>query len=89
MMADLQRALTARQADSLFIVKRNGPITAADLAYHLNGTTSSARGVIRRLEARKLVEATHTGQFGTRAAACFITERGDRELAELGADASA
>lgn len=53
--------LTRLQNDVLGIVRECGPVTAADVAYHLPIGTDRARGVLARLEARKLVDAVYTG----------------------------
>lgn len=56
--------LTRRQQDVFDVVAANGPLTAADVAYHIPITKSSASGILARLEAKRLVAATYSGQSG-------------------------
>jgi hypothetical protein len=53
--------LTRLQEDVLHVVISNGPVTPRDVTYHLHWVSeSSARGVLARLESRRLVDATYT-----------------------------
>ena len=59
-MADPHK-LTRLQQDVLGIVRACGPVTVAAVAYHLPIGEASARGVLARLEAKRLVDAVYTG----------------------------
>jgi predicted ArsR family transcriptional regulator len=62
------KKLTRLQEDVLYIVKEHGPVSAREVAYHLPITEESARGVLNRLEARSLIDATYTDYGSNRRA---------------------
>lgn len=78
--------LTLKQANVLFAVIQNGPVTPAAVAMHTLMTESAARASLSRLDARALVAAQHTGTF-QRARAYVATERGRAALAAADQDA--
>jgi predicted ArsR family transcriptional regulator len=62
------RTLTRLQEDVLYIVKEHGPVSAREVAYHLPISEESARGVLNRLEAKTLIQATYTDYCSNRRA---------------------
>jgi DNA-binding MarR family transcriptional regulator len=77
--------LTLKQANVLFAVISNGPVTAAAVAAHVRMTVDAARASLGRLEARALVAAQYTGT-AQRARAYVETERGRAALAAADRD---
>lgn len=68
--------LTRLQEDVLGVVRECGPVTVADVAYHLPIGESSARGVLARLEAKRLIDATYTGHHRGNGRA-YVARRGE------------
>lgn len=77
----MTRPLTEFQATVLFTVQQNGPVSVADVTYHLPVSASAARSRLETLERRGLIARTYTGHHRGSQFAYTLTDAGSEALA--------
>lgn len=82
----MNRPLTRRQQDALFVVAQNGPVSAVDVAYHLLSIDTLERSRLDGLCRRGLVDRQYTGLKSGDRVGYVLTDEGAEVLDALDLD---